>query len=263
MTRPVPPVPPRPPRPPVPPVLVPPVPPTITAGKHDIIIGGKRIALGVRGQPPPTVLTWHEHGISFAPGQGFNRVRKPRARIDLAVWHWTGGEGEPAQVAQTLQTRGYGVEFAISTQGVIWQFVDPLEVDTADAGGVNARSVGTEIVSYGMRSPAIGWRLPTGGAARAIHDERLHGVRVRVASFHAAQLSAARALADGLSRGLGIPRAVPVSADGAVLARAMTAVVLARFSGHVGHYHLTALKCDPGTEFMGGLQRFFDHEDVA
>lgn len=222
-------------------------------GKSDIIIGGQPLALGVHDEVPPIVLTWHDHGISFAPGQGFNKKRKKK--IDLAVWHWTGGEGEPPQVAETLKTRGYGVEFAIARTGVIYQFVDPLEVDTADAGGVNARSVGTEIVSYGFKRPDVA--IPRGGMNRLQRERRIHGERVTVADFYPAQLTAARALADGLSRGLGIPRRVPMSAEGAVLARQIPTTDLARFTGHVGHYHLTHEKYDPGPDLLGELGELF------
>ncbi len=73
----------------------------------------------------------------------------------------------------------------------------------------------------------------------------------------AEQAVAARALADGLSRGLGIERRVPTSADGLVLARQMNVTDLARFGGHVGHYHITTEKTDPGPDFMAELQLLF------
>jgi hypothetical protein len=221
----------------------------------EIVIGGKRVALRVAGERTPIVLTWHDHGISFAPGEGFNKKRTHK--IDLVVWHWTGGEQEPPAMAEVLKTRGYGVEFAIARTGVIYQFADPLEVDTADAGGVNARSVGVEIVSYGMRLSAQGWKPPKAGTGRTVHRVRLHAVSVDVAAFYPEQLTAARALADGLSRALEIPRVVPVNNEGVATAKQLSAADLAAFKGHVGHYHLSRQKCDPGPDFMGELNRFF------
>lgn len=221
----------------------------------EIIIGGQPVSLRVAGERTPIVLTWHDHGISFASGQGFNKKRKQK--IDLSVWHWTGGEQEPPAMADVLKARGYGVEFAIARTGVIYQFCDPLEVDTADAGSANARSVGTEIVSYGMRSTVEGWKPPKAGLGREVRRVRIHSVGVDVAVFHPDQLAAARALADGLSRALGIPRKVPVTAEGMVLAKQLPAAELATFKGHVGHYHLSRQKCDPGPDFMGELNRFF------
>jgi hypothetical protein len=223
--------------------------------KSDIIVGGVRQPLGIPGEAPPIVLTWYDHGISFSPGEGYNKLR--HHAIDLAVWHWTGGEGEPPEVAQVLKQRGYGVEFAISTKGVIYQFVDPLLVDTADAAGVNARSVGTEIVSYGMRMRGADWKTPRGGERRTTHTVEIHEQPVVVAAFFAAQITAARALADGLSRALNIPRRVPTR-ERTAIARALAPAELAAFSGHIGHYQVTRQKCDPGPDFMQELSDLFD-----
>jgi hypothetical protein len=227
----------------------------MTNTTHDIIVGGVRFTLGLPGEAPPVVLTWHDHGISFAPGEGYNKVR--RHAIDLAVWHWTGGEGEPPDVAHVLKQRGYGVEFAISTTGVIYQFVDPLLVDTADAAGVNARSVGTEIVSYGMRVGGSTWKPPHGGERRGTSTTSIHGQAVVVADFFAVQITAARALADGLSRALHIPRRVPTLAQ-VVVQHALAQAELDAFSGHIGHYQITRQKCDPGPAFMRELKDLFD-----
>lgn len=227
----------------------------------EIIIGGKRIRLGLPNERTPIVLTWEDHGISFKPGEGHNKKR--RLPIDLVVWHWTGGEGEPPAMAQVLKTRGYGVEFAIARTGVIYQFVDPKEVDTADAAGVNARSVGIEIVSYGFRQSAPNWKAPKIGLDRAEREVSIHGQRVRTAAFYPAQLEAARALADGLSRALGVPRKVPLTAAGVPITKAMSTTEIARFSGHVGHYHLTAQKLDPGPDFIAELARLFAGDPAA
>lgn len=227
----------------------------------EVIVGGKRIPLGLPNEPTPIVLTWEDHGISFKPGEGYNKKR--RLTIDLAVWHWTGGEGEPPAMAQVLKTRGYGVEFAIARTGVIYQFVDPLLVDTADAGGVNARSVGIEIVSYGFRQSSSGWLPPKAGADRSLREVIIHGQRVKTAAFYPAQLLAARALADGLSRALPIPRKVPLTAAGTLITKSLSTTELGRFQGHVGHYHLTSQKLDPGPDFMAELGRLFADEPVA
>lgn len=229
--------------------------PSTTPAASEIIVGGHAVPLRVAGERTPIVLTWRDHGISFAPGQGWNKRRKQQ--IDLVVWHWTGGEGEPPAVAKVLKNRGYGVEFAIARTGVIYQFCDPLLVDTADAGSVNARSVGVEIVSYGMRSRTPGWKPPRAGAGRPVRKVAIHGVRCEVAAFHPEQLAAARALADGLSRGLGIPRKVPTTREGVVTSKLLSPGELAQFKGHIGHYHCSRQKCDPGPEFMAELNRFF------
>lgn len=234
---------------------------TKTPAASEIIVGGKHVGLGLPGERTPIVLTWHDHGISFAPGEGYNKKR--RLTIDLAVWHWTGGEGEPPAMAAVLKNRGYGVEFAIARTGVIYQFVDPLLVDTADAAGVNARSVGIEIVSYGFRQSSSGWQPPKAGHDRALREVSIHGQRVKTAAFYPAQLAAARALADGLSRALPIPRKVPLTAAGTPVTKSLPLTDLARFQGHVGHFHVTAQKLDPGPDFMAELGRLFAGEPVA
>lgn len=231
-----------------------------TTAASSIIVGGKHWALRVPGERTPIVLTWHDHGISFVPGEGHNKKRKQK--IDLVVWHWTGGEGEPPAMAAVLKNRGYGVEFAIARTGVIYQFCDPLEVDTADAAGVNARSVGIEIVSYGMRQSTPGWMAPKAGIARKVSTVAIHGVPCHVAAFNSDQLAAARALADGLSRALNIPRKVPVTVKGVPTAGLLSPGELAQFKGHVGHYHISRQKCDPGPDFMGELHASFAAYDV-
>ena len=50
----------------------------------EIIVGGKRYpVLG-------PVELWTETGLETTPGRG---ARKRRRKIDLGVYHWTGGEG--------------------------------------------------------------------------------------------------------------------------------------------------------------------------
>jgi hypothetical protein len=222
-----------------------------------IIIGGKDVPLTLPGEQSPRVLTWKDHHIEFKPGQGFNKARTQR--LDLAVWHWTGGEQEPLQMVETLRARGLGVEFATSRIGEVFQFADPLRVDTADAAGVNARSVGIEIVSYGMvPQPQADWLPPLKGRDRAQRTTRIHDVPCTVADFYPAQLRAAMHLADALSRSLGIPRAVPLTpAADAVLARKLLPSALLSFAGHIGHYHVTRDKCDPGPAFIDELWRHF------
>jgi N-acetyl-anhydromuramyl-L-alanine amidase AmpD len=222
-----------------------------------IIVGGEHVPLVLPDEQPPRVLTWIEHRVRFKAGQGANKERK-RA-INLCVWHWTGGENEPLVMVETLKARELGIEFAISRIGEIYQFCDPLLVDTADAGSVNPRSVGVEIVNFGMTRPTPGWTIPKRGADRGLREVFIHGVVCQTAEFYPAQIRAAMHLADALSRALPIRRKVPMSLQdpGAVLAKVMTPDTLSAFSGHVGHYHLTRDKCDPGPRFMAELGRLF------
>lgn len=214
-----------------------------------IVIGGKTIQVGPDWRPI-VVLGPEDHGIEFKVGVGHNRRRVETIRA--CVWHWTGGERAPEKMAQVLARRGYGVEFAISTMGLIYQFADPLKVDTADVGGFNAPSVGVEMVNIGYRRPkGWGW-IPN---HREAVKGRLHGVRRTFASFTPRQLRAACFLADALSETLPIARLVPCNDDDEVITS--TIGDLDTFSGHLGHYHVTKRKIDPGPVFMQDLDDYF------
>lgn len=221
-----------------------------------ILIGGKDVPLQLPNELSPLVLTWRDHGQQFRVGEGYNRKRVQA--VDLAVWHWTGGEQSPLEMVNTLRARQLGVEFAIARNGTVYQFADPLFVDTPDAKGFNARSVGIEIVSYGMaqRPP---WKCPKLGADREVKTTLIHGVPVACAGFYPVQLRAAMHLADALSRALPIPRKVPTASttDAIVVSGVLEPKRAAVFKGHVGHYHLSRDKCDPGPAFIVELGRFF------
>lgn len=236
----------------------------------DIIIDGQRFHVGIAGHESPRVLTWHDHGVEFRAGEGFNKRR--RSTIDLCVWHWSGGENEPLTMVRTLRKRKLGIEFAIGSTGVVYQFCDPMRVDTADAGPVNARSVGVEVINYGVRSfsreddafRAGGLLIPKRGVGRTRSEHTIHGRRHTVASFYPAQIAAAQALADALSRALPIPPQVPLDdSRNWVIDHALSADALGAFSGHVGHYHVSKRKLDPGPQFMRELWhhlwRFTEH----
>lgn len=226
-----------------------------------IIVAGVRTQVFDENRVPVEVFSWADnapgrlHVPEFRPGDGYNKKR--RHAIDLAVWHWTGGENEPDVMAETLRKRKLGVEFAISRHGIIWQFCDPAYVDTADSGEVNHRSVGIEIVSYGYSSWDVKRRVfavPKRGADRMTYDATTHGKTVKTAMFYPAQLRAARGLSIALSDALQIPMRVPRSDVTGVLPE------LATFSGHIGHYHITEGKRDPGPMLIDELRDTFSNE---
>lgn len=209
--------------------------------RNALVIGGKEYPCIAR------ILTWEDHGIEFKIGEGYNKRR--REEIDLAVWHWTGGENPPPTMAAVLQRKKLGIEFSIDRDGIIWQFCDPLTVDTADAGRFNSRSVGTEIINYGFRGKNR--PIPSRGKNRPTYTCELRGRRRQFAHFAPAQIAAAIAMADTLSAALPIPRAVPVDPEYlAVLGQTMTLEEGAAFKGHVGHFHLSANKSDPGLDLL-------------
>lgn len=198
---------------------------------------------------------------AFSAGDGYNKRRtKP---IDLMVWHWTGGEQEPIAMAEVLRKRKLGVEFAISRSGTIYQFCDPAHVDTADAGFANSRSVGCEIVCYGYRSVwdlqhAFG--IPKLGLDREQYIAVTHGKAVATAKFYPLQVHAALGLAESISTALpAVKRRVPPAACQTEIER----TVLNQFTGHLGHFHLTASKRDPGPYLIDQLRYAFEAKGVA
>lgn len=163
-------------------------------------------------------------------------------RPDLVVWHFTGGEGDAAGVHRVLNERSLGIEFIVDREGVIWQCCDPADVDTFDAGNVNRRSVGIEIVSCGV--PVVSGR----GSDRGEYSARVHGRDTRFARFYKPQVRAAMALAETLSAALDIPRRVPLRMS------ELQPHELAEFTGHLGHLHVTGRKIDPGTELFDRMR---------
>lgn len=215
-----------------------------------ILVGGVRFAVTSYGEAQPIpVLTWEDHGKQFKPGDGHNTRR--REHIDLCVWHWTGGERPPLGVFDTLRQRRLGVEFAIGNDGTIYQFADPLLVNTAHAGRFNRRSVGVEITNFGFRRARHFWRRFN----RAAYTATIHGRARRLARFHPAQIRAAVGLADTLSAALHIPPRVPLDDRG----RLHTGLLPEpdTYRGHCGHYHLSASKLDPGADLLTAISSRF------
>ena len=206
---------------------------------------------------PAGVRTWLSTNLKFDPsGPG----ARPRAQtIDLFVLHWTGGEGGARQVFNTLSRKNYGVEFCIDQDGAIWQFADPLRVDTFDAGKYNRRSMGVEIVNYGFTGPN---RVAPGQWVkwRGTHRTTLRKRERFFARFLVPQLRAALALVDAVieSGTTDIERRLPRYFDhpGQVISETLPDDYLSNYGGVLGHFHLTDRKDDPGMEI-------FDWFDVA
>ena len=213
-----------------------------------LTIGGKvySVVHPITGHPVP-VLGPEDHKVEFRPGDGYNKKRvKP---IDLGVFHWTGSENSVDQMVRTLRQRKLGVKFAISPYGVIYQFCDPMEVDTADAGIVNSRSWGVEMVNAGFRRMSTLWREPRYRkppmGPRTYQSVVMHGKKVTVYDFYPAQTQAAFALNSTLVA------AIPTYSS--AVCTESTVVDMTNVKGAVGHFHITDAKYDPGLPFMQEL----------
>jgi len=232
------------------------------AQESGIVVGGVTYPLlHPLTQAHLPVVTWRGVGPrapEFRAGDGYNKKRVKR--IDCCVWHWTGGENEPDVVAEVLRTRKLGVEFAIGRTGAVWQFCDPAVVDTADAGPLNSRSVGVEVTCYGFAGswkfdPVRALRVPVVpklGKDRELYAALTHGRSVQTAKLYPAQMVACLALADALSAALDIPRRVPPVEATTVLPG------VGAFQGHLGHFHVSAEKRDPGPWFVDQLRQHFE-----
>lgn len=207
-----------------------------------IIVGGK--LFDVLGPVKTLIGTEQE----VRAGEGYNKRR--RRDIDMGVWHWTGSENSLSVMAAVLRRRKLGVEFAIDPGGVIWQFCDPTIVNTADAGRVNDRSFGVEIVNYGFK-----WGknrpIPRQGQGRPTYECRMNDRTRTFAHFHPAQIAAALSLANAMSTACDIPRRVPTCCEGWYVDwDTLPQEELDAFTGHLGHYHITKKKSDPGLDLL-------------
>lgn len=204
------------------------------------------------------VYTWLDRRVrvpEFKPGDGFNKKR--RTDIRMGVWHWTGGEGNPLVMAETLRKRKLGIEFAIDGRtGILFQFCDPSKVDTADAGYLNKPSYGVELVSYGYRAPLKGRHIliPKAGRDRGQEDVEYRGKMRRIALFRQPQIVTAVTLACLMSRALKIAPRVLEGEDGDVELGLVSPHRMSTFSGNVGHYMIDEDKLDPGPTLMRALQ---------
>lgn len=204
---------------------------------------------------PAPVANWLDHGMTFMAGKGARRRNHQKTEVDLAVWHWTGSENPVTTMFRVLQKRELGVEVAIEWPeddeaefAPVVQFADPWLVDTFDAGFVNPRSWGLEIVSSGL---ATMWRrFRKRGHHRESYVDTINGKKQKMVRFHPAQIRSAIAVTEAINGAMRIPMTVPTNPDGSLIKRTMTRGELARYRGIVGHYHVSPRKIDPGTDLL-------------
>jgi hypothetical protein len=204
------------------------------------------------------VYNWHDHGCEFKPGDG-GRATSPKQVIDLAVWHWTAGEGDYQALYRVLDQRELGVEWFIG-DGKIYQFCDPYRVDAFGAGKYNPRSVSTEVQNYGFRTDPR--EIP-----RARRGERpiftcvQNGRQRKFASFYKEDLDLVVILARAISAAIpSIPLTTPAMPDLTPYQNFIPPQYMKDVKGHVGHYHLSSEKSDPGPE---PLQRLITDKVVT
>jgi hypothetical protein len=221
-----------------------------------VIVGGKTYPLlhPLTGHPIP-VFNWHDTGMEFKVGDGHNKRRT--VDITLGVYHWTGSENPVETMYRVLHNRDLGIEACITALGSLYQFCDPLLVDTADAGRANKISFGVEIINQGVTSllNPKKWKTPRaqmrGGydlGPRTSYETVIHGRRKRCYDFYPQQTATMCALNALMVEA--IPTYEPnVCIDPGV-------IDWENFRGAAGHLQIETRKIDPGTRPMKTLQHF-------
>lgn len=139
--------------------------------------------------------------------------------------------------------RGLSAHFMCDNDGTIYQTLDLVEC-AFHAGGVNEISVGIEIQNRGDAGRFPGYYEKAKLPPRQTVTCRVHGHQILAYDYAEQQYVGLIKLARVLSRVLRIPLASPRLASGELLWTEMEQP--RRFSGFIGHYHLTRGKWDPG-----------------
>ena len=159
-----------------------------------VLVGGKIYPLShpITGHPIP-VFGPEDHGMEFKPGDGHNKIRTHD--ITGSVQHYTGSENAVETMFRTLNKRDLGVEFAGTPLGSLFQFCDPVEVDTADAGAANKMTWGIEFVNQGIRklTDIRKWRKPRAHklnlGPRPMYMANVHGRDIKMWGLYPAQVA--------------------------------------------------------------------------
>lgn len=195
-----------------------------------IIAGGREIPCAAR--------------VVRNPERTFTNRKRPTTRT--VCWHHTGGDNGAGGVFRTLSLRGLSVHFAIDNDGLITQYCDA-DAYCMHAGRGNIFSVGVEISNRADKRAVVNGR-PT----RAVLVENIHGVATPATTFLQPQITAALQLAESLSQAYGLPMAVPTE-GGKVVSTLLPDDQVATFRGHIGHFHLSLQKRDPGLALLAAI----------
>jgi hypothetical protein len=212
------------------------------------------IILGGTAHPVANpVQTWLDTGLTFDTDHAPEREH----RIRWGVLHWTGGGKRVGlkgakQIHRTLERRGLSVEFAITDDGTIWQFVDPVFQRCAHAGRINKISLGVEVSGPGWLRRYFGLRKH--------YQATVHGWTTKFIDYLPEQQQAVNALADALgAAGVVLPMVTTEPYE-----RLLTSHFY-RGGGWCGHLHCDRLrkkhpKCDPGPAPLEALEAHLEKE---
>jgi N-acetyl-anhydromuramyl-L-alanine amidase AmpD len=215
------------------------------AGEY-LIIAGKRVQVSF------PVVTWEEpSGLSFYGKNGWSKRKDPTGKdVDLFVLHWDGCTSAH-QCFHVLLERRLSVQLMLDGDGTVYQALDLAEARAWHGSEVNDRSIGIEIQNP-VRLHRNQWQKPP----RAVVKEAgVHGdLPYEHLDFYDIQKQRVGELAEVLCAHMGIPKQLPLDANGHVLQTLMPK----GFKGVCGHYHVSKQKPDPGLTLWPGLKRAFE-----
>lgn len=228
---------------------------------------------------------------------GSTDLARLRAAVDLFVVHYDACGCSQSCFKVLHDRRALSVHFMLDVDGTVYQTLD-LRERAWHAGEVNSRSVGVEVANIGSRraDDAKGlaeidrWYRTDEGGLRVQFPSWLGDGGVRTPDFVARpraqsrvrgpmqghlreqydftpeQYASLEKLAATLCRVL--PRIrpeAPRAPDGRVATRVLSKAAQANFHGILGHYHVSAVKQDPGPafaweRFLQGVRRALARE---
>lgn len=165
--------------------------------------------------------------------------------VKMFVAHWDGCLNTQ-QMIEVTKDRGLSVHFGIDNDGTIYQLLDTIHV-AWHARGVNLQSIGVEIANpvklrYNGRYKKKGLPLRP-----VVVDDFVRGQRMEpYLDFYPVQVEAFKALTRAVCKAHSIPFSAPLDPSGKLVRDLDKRVIGRTFKGIVGHYHLNAVKNDPG-----------------
>ena len=186
--------------------------------------------------------TWIETGLTWPVGT--SRVSLRTEAPCLVVVHATDGEGSAKSVHRVLTARGYSVHFALERDGAIYQYLDPVERVAAHTGGLNARSIGIEVVcrQSGSAQPVPVNPRPLDQHIYQVVDANKNWVRSRRGpcwGLYPEQLNSLKHLAEALCKLMGVPAEIADARDYVPRAERDS------LRGVIGHAQVTTAHSDP------------------
>jgi len=155
--------------------------------------------------------------------------------------------------------RGLSVHFLCDNDGTLYQTLD-LALEGWHGSELNPSSIGVELCNRGDAAKEPNYYAKTGG--RDVKPCKVNNHTIKSFDFTRAQYDAMKRLCRALLRLLpNLPAEYPQSSPGVQSWNTIGYGGISRFSGYVGHYHLTDNKWDPGPfdfkDFCQGIRGAF------